>query len=122
MYIERADKPEVSLRHIMRLTMSTAPPKWRCPLLMLSNIKVCSRKKNDLFGSSFLMNGSESYICSSEMGSLAKMPWEKGTEVIGEWTLLEKCKSSTWHETEAVSRVIQSNVDILKDSSVKVFF
>ena len=31
------------------------------------------------------------------------------------------CKSSTRRETEAVSRVIQSNVDILKDSSVKVF-
>ena len=56
------------------------------------------------------------------MGSLAKMPSEKGTNVIGEWTLHEKCKSSTWQETEAVSWVIQSYFDILKDSSVKVFF
>ena len=49
------------------------------------------------------MNGSESCVCFSKMGSLAKMPSEKGTEVIGLWNLHKMCKSSTWHETEAGS-------------------
>ena len=121
MHMERANKPEVSFETYHETHEVHSSPEVEMTIANAEQYHSLFSEKNDLFGSSFLMNDSESYICSSEMGSLAKMPSEKGTEVIGEWTLLEKCKSSTWRETEAVSRVIQSNVDILKDSSVKVF-
>ena len=121
MQIERANKPEVSFETYHETQEVDSSPKVEMTIANAEQYQSLFSEKNHLFGSSFLMNGSETYDCSSEMGSLAKMPSEKGTEIIGEWTLLEKCKSSTWRETEAVSRVIQSNLDIFKDSSVKVF-
>ena len=122
MHIERANETEVSFETYHETHEVDSSPKVEMTIANAEQYQSLFSEKNDLFSSSFLMNGTENYIFSSEMGFLAKMPAEKGAEVIGEWTLLEKCKSSTWRETRAVSRVIQSNVDILKDSSVKVFF
>ena len=44
-----------------------------------------------------------------------------GNEVIGACTVQERKKSSTWRETEAVKRVIMSNVEQLRGKKVKVF-
>lgn len=43
------------------------------------------------------------------------------SEVIGDWTAHEQSKSSTWRETEAVSRIIRSHVNVLRNSIVKVY-
>ena len=42
-------------------------------------------------------------------------------EVIGVWNVQERVKSSTWRETEAVRRVLLSNVNQLRGKNVKVF-
>lgn len=41
--------------------------------------------------------------------------------VTGQWTSEEMLKSSTWRETEAVSRVLKSNGQLLKNKTVKVY-
>ena len=43
------------------------------------------------------------------------------SEVVGSWTDSESLKSSTWRETEAVRRVILSNVSTLANKRVKVY-
>lgn len=43
------------------------------------------------------------------------------SEVLGNWTAHERYYSSTWRETEAVSRVIRTHVNILRHSVVKVY-
>ena len=43
------------------------------------------------------------------------------SEVIGDWTNHEQSLSSTWRETEAVNKVIQSNSNNLKNSFVKIY-
>ena len=42
-------------------------------------------------------------------------------EVIGVWNAQERAKSSTWRETEAVRRVLLSNVNQLRGKNVKFF-
>ena len=42
-------------------------------------------------------------------------------EVYGAWTMLERRKSSTWREAEAVKRVMVSSVEKLRGKRVKVF-
>lgn len=46
---------------------------------------------------------------------------QESFEVLGEWNLFERGKSSTWRETEAVSRVLKSSVALLRNSSVNVY-
>ena len=44
-----------------------------------------------------------------------------GSEVLGNWNEHEQGSSSTWRETEAVSRLIRSHAEVLKDSVIKVY-
>ena len=84
MHMERANKSEVSFETYHDTHEVDSSPEVEMTIANAEQYQSLFSEKNDSFGSSFLMNGSESYICSSEMGSLAKMPLEKGTEVIGE--------------------------------------
>ena len=43
-----------------------------------------------------------------------------GNSVVGAWNPTEKLKSSTWRETEAVKRVLSSNIDLLRNKKVKI--
>ena len=43
------------------------------------------------------------------------------SEVVGSWSDSETLKSSTWRETEAVRRVVQSNVDVLRNKRIKIY-
>ena len=45
---------------------------------------------------------------------------DMGFQVSGDWTEEERRKSSTWREAEAFYRVVKSNANILKNSSVKI--
>lgn len=45
----------------------------------------------------------------------------EGSEVLGEWSSQEGQKSSTWREAEAVTRIVKSHVNSLKNSVVKVY-
>ena len=84
MHMEGANKPEVSFETYYETHEVNSSPEVEMTIANAKQYQSLFSEKNDLFGSSFLMNGSESYNCSSEMGSLAKMPSEKGTEVYGE--------------------------------------
>ena len=44
-----------------------------------------------------------------------------GIEVVGAWSIFESGKSSTWRETEAVRRVMQSNRNVIRGKKVKVY-
>jgi hypothetical protein len=44
-----------------------------------------------------------------------------GSNVHGSWTEIEKQKSSTWRELEAIHRVLRSNLQILHKNNV-VFY
>lgn len=46
---------------------------------------------------------------------------KEGSEVLGDWNEHEQGKSSTWRETEAVSRIIRSHAGVLKQSVVKIY-
>ncbi|MEW8546455.1 MAG: reverse transcriptase domain-containing protein [Candidatus Thiodiazotropha sp.] len=79
-----------------------------------------------LFDDNFLKNsfGSSGIALSSNahyVNSVSKICHKVQAEVIGGWTSKEMLKSSTWRETEAVSRVIKSNVNLLKNKRVKVY-
>lgn len=47
--------------------------------------------------------------------------FREGSEVLGEWSPQEGQKSSTWREAEAVSRIVKTHVNVLKNSVVKVY-
>ena len=41
-----------------------------------------------------------------------------GNSAVGAWNPTKKFKSSTWRETEAVKRVLSSNIDLLRNKRV----
>lgn len=45
----------------------------------------------------------------------------EGSEVTGSWSQIERLKSSTWREVEAVRRVMLYNVGLLEGKKVKVY-
>ena len=45
----------------------------------------------------------------------------ENSEVLGDWDEYEQGTSSTWRETEAVSRLVRSHVNVLKHSFVTVY-
>ena len=47
--------------------------------------------------------------------------WVEGSEITGSWSRLERLKSSTWREVEAVRRVIFFNAGLLERKKVKVY-
>ena len=67
--MERANKPEVSFETYHETHEVYSSPEVEMTIANAEQYQSLVSEKNDLFGSSFLMNGSESYICSSEMGS-----------------------------------------------------
>jgi len=44
-----------------------------------------------------------------------------GSEVVGSWSDSERLKSSTWRETEAIRRVIHSNVEKVRGKQIQVY-
>ena len=44
-----------------------------------------------------------------------------GSEVVGSWSKYEQNLSSTWREAEAISRVVKTNVEVLRNSNVKLY-
>ena len=50
---------------------------------------------------------------NTEMGNDAEM--------VGNWSAIEQNKSSTWRETEAVSRIVKTYGDLFKNKCVKVY-
>lgn len=53
--------------------------------------------------------------------SLCAGTLSEGTEVLGAWDPSERLTSSTYRETEAVRRVLNSNIDVLQGKKVKWF-
>ena len=60
--------------------------------------------------------GKESTLKDSSTGENSNF----GSSVVGVWNPAEKLKSSTWREAEAVKRVLNSNVSLLRNKKVKI--
>ena len=76
MHMERANKTEVSFETYHETHEVDSSPEVEMTIANAEQYQSLFLEKNDLFGSLFLTN------CPLEMGSLAKIPSEKGTEVI----------------------------------------
>ncbi|XP_045211850.2 uncharacterized protein LOC123563229 isoform X1 [Mercenaria mercenaria] len=89
-----------------------------------SQVNTRERSENDSEKNSFRTNG---IISKGGKGTLPKVSKikiafpETESQVIGKWDTFEKVQSSTWRETEAVSRIIKSNAHVLKNKLVHIF-
>ena len=82
----------------------------------------CIEKSPEVDTSKLLVKGSIQASVSKRLETVIPVNvLMDGSEVLGDWNEHEQGTSSTWRETEAVSRLIRSHVDVLKDSVIKVF-
>ena len=60
-------------------------------------------------------------FCTKQSPVSAEQAFMENSEVLGDWDEYEQGTSSTWRETEAVSRLVRSHVNVLKHSVVTVY-
>ncbi|MEW8545049.1 MAG: reverse transcriptase domain-containing protein [Candidatus Thiodiazotropha sp.] len=108
---------------------SSVPPEVGCgipPEVGLS-VKFPERElSRNLLVSSGISSRGEACLNASRVNGREACGQQLSTEelsnsaVVGSWNKQEKAKSSTWREVEAVRRVLQSNVKMLRNKSIKV--
>ena len=91
---------------------------WRDNIRVLNNRGMCIELDNSC--------EIEAFSDASAVGyggylSLCVGAFSEGTEVFGAWDDDEKSSSSTYRETEAVRRVLNSNIEVLQGKKVKWF-